>query len=29
MSAANAILLTVSTLAFLYLGFAMFRPERF
>jgi K+-transporting ATPase KdpF subunit len=29
MSASNAILLTVSTLVFLYLGFAMFRPERF
>jgi K+-transporting ATPase KdpF subunit len=29
MSASNAILLTVSTLVFLYLGYAMFRPERF
>jgi K+-transporting ATPase KdpF subunit len=29
MSVSNAILLTVSTLVFLYLGYAMFRPERF
>ena len=29
MSASNAILLTVSTLVFLYLGYAIFRPERF
>ncbi len=29
MSASNAILLTVSTLVFLYLGYAMIRPERF
>jgi K+-transporting ATPase KdpF subunit len=29
MSASNAVLLTVSTLVFLYLGYAMFRPERF
>ena len=29
MSASNAILLAVSTVVFLYLGYAMFRPERF